>query len=71
MCSNECPWCRGPATATRTSADGDATEFQCDCGAAHTLKRSQPGATFAFFPPDIEACSSPDVKPLFPQANRR
>jgi hypothetical protein len=68
----ECDHCRRMMVPMRTSADGDSTEYGCRrCGYFHTLKASRPGEAFAFFPEDIRACITPDLKPLFPQIGRR
>jgi len=72
MCGQNCVYCLRPMTATRTTADGDATEYRCEpCGYSHVLKASAPGDAFEFFPDDIEAMVSNDIKPLFPQTGKR
>jgi NAD-dependent SIR2 family protein deacetylase len=61
-----CPWCERVINApVLTRQHDDGNEYQCpDCGKRHVRRKDDEEFVYYFFPGDVLAMESHEVKPL-------
>ena len=60
-----CCWCHQTGPHVRTRMHDEGVEWKClQCGQRFTMKEGDPDHAYLFFPGDIYALSSDDIKPL-------